>query len=335
MPAAQLCTRINPLFIYNMYFSMKQILFSLLLLLVCPSLLAQDAAGWKALKGPLTFFIANDLGRNGYYEQRPLAELMGQMADVVGPECVFAAGDVHHFEGVASTADPLWTTNFELVYAHPELMIPWHPILGNHEYRGNTQAVLDYTHVSRRWEMPARYYTKTYTKKGVSIRFVLLDTTPLISRYRKEQDQYPDAAVQDDERQLAWVDSVLTAAKEQWVVVIGHHPIYAVTGKDTGERTDLQKRLDPILRRHHVDLYVAGHIHNFQHHRAQGSKIDYVVNSSASLARPIHEQPSASRTDGLQFASPSEGFAVVTATADKLRLAFIGKEGETLWSVER
>ena len=77
-----------------MYFSMKQILFSLLLLLVCPSLLAQDAAGWKALKGPLTFFIANDLGRNGYYEQRPLAELMGQMADVVGPECVFAAGDV-------------------------------------------------------------------------------------------------------------------------------------------------------------------------------------------------------------------------------------------------
>ena len=80
-------------------------------------------------------------------------------------------------------------------------MIPWHPILGNHEYRGNTRAVLDYTHVSRRWEMPARYYTKTYTKKGVSIRFVLLDTTPLISRYRKEQDQYPDAAAQDDERQ--------------------------------------------------------------------------------------------------------------------------------------
>ena len=60
-----------------------------------------------------------------------------------------------------------------------------------------------------------------------------------------------------------------------------------------------------------------------------------VVRAAEALARPIHEQPSASRTEGLQFSSPSEGFAVVTATADKLRLAFIGKEGETLWSVER
>ena len=47
-------------------------------------------------------------------------------------------------------------TNYELVYSHPELMIPWYPILGNHEYRGNTQAVLDYSQVCARWEMPAR-----------------------------------------------------------------------------------------------------------------------------------------------------------------------------------
>ena len=38
--------------------------------------------------------MANDLGRNGYYDQKPIAELMGEMADVIGPECVFAAGDV-------------------------------------------------------------------------------------------------------------------------------------------------------------------------------------------------------------------------------------------------
>ena len=48
---------------------------------------------------------------------------MGEMADVIGPECVFAAGDVHHFEGVRSVNDPLWMTNYELIYSHPELMI--------------------------------------------------------------------------------------------------------------------------------------------------------------------------------------------------------------------
>jgi len=28
------------------------------------------------------------------------------------------------------------------------------------EYQGNTQAVIDYSDISRRWVMPDRYYTK-------------------------------------------------------------------------------------------------------------------------------------------------------------------------------
>ena len=100
------------------------------------------------------FILANDLGRNGYYDQKPIAELMGKMAENVDIEFVVAAGDVHHFEGVRSTTDPLWMTNYELIYSHPDLMIPWYPVLGNHEYRGNTQAVIDYSNVSARWRMP-------------------------------------------------------------------------------------------------------------------------------------------------------------------------------------
>ena len=308
---------------------------ALLTLLLCATsvLSAQNASRWAPLEGQLTFYIANDLGRNGYYNQRPVAELMGQMAETVGPECVFAAGDVHHFDGVASTADPLWMTNYETIYAHPELMISWYPILGNHEYRGSTQAVLDYSHVSRRWQMPARYYTRSFTKKSTSIRFILLDTTPLITRYREDSDTYPDAVKQDKDRQLAWLDSTLNAAREQWVVVVGHHPMYAVTGKDDSERTDLQKCLDPILRRHHVDMYVAGHIHNFQHHRAKGSDTDYVVNSSASLARPIDSKPSATPNDGLRFADGTEGFSVVTADSKQLRLSFIDKKGNIIYTI--
>lgn len=77
------------------------------------------------------FYIANDLGRNGYYDQKPIAELMGTMGEEVGPEFVLATGDIHHFEGVRSVNDPLWMTNYELIYSHPELMIDWFPIFGN------------------------------------------------------------------------------------------------------------------------------------------------------------------------------------------------------------
>lgn len=290
---------------------------------------SQTAEVWETMGKDLNFFMANDLGRNGYYEQKPIAELMGEMGDVLSPECILAAGDVHHFEGVQSTSDPLWMTNYELVYSHPELMIDWFPILGNHEYRGNTQAVLDYSMVSRRWDMPARYYTKSYAGEGFSILFVMLDTAPLIDKYRTETDEYPDAQYQDKDAQLAWLDSVLTAAKDDWVVVIGHHPIYADTPKDDSERADMQARVDPILRKHKVDIYACGHIHNFQHLRAAGSTIDYVVNSSASLARKVNA------IEGTQFCSPAEGFALIAADRSELTYTMIDKTGTPIYTITR
>ena len=66
---------------------------------ICVNVCAQTPQEWKGLERQLNFYMANDLGRNGYYDQKPIAELMGEMADAIGPECVFAAGDVHHFEG--------------------------------------------------------------------------------------------------------------------------------------------------------------------------------------------------------------------------------------------
>ena len=308
----------------------------IILLVIAASILlnitakAQTPEQWKSLKGDINLFIANDLGRNGYYEQKPIAELMGKMGEEIGPEAVIAAGDVHHFEGVISTQDPLWMTNYELIYSHPELMISWFPVLGNHEYRGSTQAVLDYRNVSRRWEIGGRYYTKVYDDNGVSIRLVLIDTTPLINRYHHDST-YPDVDSQDIDAQLKWIDETLNAAKEDWVIVVGHHPMYAQTKKDEIEQKDMQSRLLPILQRYKdkVAMYVCGHIHNFQHIRRGNDGIDYVVNTSASLARKV------SATEGTVFCSPSEGFSVVSATKQQLNLYMIDKTGNVIHKIER
>lgn len=288
-----------------------------------------SAQSYKELKAPLTFFIANDLGRNGYYKQKPIAELMGNMAEEISPECIIAAGDIHHFNGVESVNDPLWMTNFEQVYSHPELMIPWLPVCGNHEYRGDTQAVLDYSKVSRRWQMERKYYSRSFQNKGTSIRIVWLDTTPMIGRYRNNHETYPDACKEDADQQLAWLDSTLTVAQEQRIVVIGHHPIYAETNKPMEEQTDMQRTIGEILKKHHVDMYVCGHIHNFQHIRKADSDIDYIVNSSASLARKVKA------TDGTQFCSPDEGFAVLSVLKNLLILSFINHEGNIIYQIKR
>lgn len=300
------------------------------LLLCCSTinLFAQTPEQWEKLKGDINLYLANDLGRNGYYDQKPIAELMGRMGETIGPKCVIAAGDIHHFNGVASVNDPLWTTNYEQIYSHPELMIDWFPVLGNHEYRGNTQAVLDYGQISRRWMMPSRYYTKVFNKKGLSLRVVFIDTTPLINRYRKEYTTYPDARKQNDVAQLQWLDETLRNAHEDWVIVVGHHPIYAETSKSQEERDDMQKKVLPLLHKYNnVALYACGHIHNFQHIRKSNDKIDYVVNSSASLARKVNP------IDGTLFCSSEPGFSVISATSSQLNLYMIDKEGKVLYTV--
>lgn len=311
---------------------MKKIaLYFVSVLLVLSGCSGKDAASaWKQLEKPLNFYLVNDLGRNGYYDQKHIAGTMGRMAENVDIEFVLAAGDVHHFEGVRSVSDPLWMTNYELIYSHPDLMIPWYAVAGNHEYRGNVDAVIDYSSVSARWNMPSRYYTMVMENDGVEVRVVMLDTAPLIDKYRRDSLKYPQACLQDADEQLRWLDSVLAGADERWVVVVGHHPIYADTDKSDSERADMQARVDPLLRKYgNVDMYLCGHIHNFQHIRPQGSTIDYVVNSSGSLSREVKP------VDGTVFCSGSTGYSLITADNDELVLYMLDKDGNVLHKVVR
>ncbi len=313
---------------------LKQILKSLLsilcIYLTSTHLGAQNTAEWERLQGEVTLFITNDMGRNGYYEQKPIAELMGQMANILNPECIIAAGDIHHFNGIASLQDPLWMTNYEQVYSHPDLMLDWYPICGNHEYRGNTDAFVHYGQVSRRWVMPSKYYSRVFCSQETTVRVVFLDTSPLIVKYRNDITTYPDACKEDMQTQLKWLDSTLRQAREDWVIVVGHHPIYASTSKSEDERLDMQSRVAPILRRYgNVSLYVCGHIHNFQHIRKPGDDIDYVVNSSSSLARPVEA------VDGTVFCNSSEGFAVFSVDKSHLRMSLIDKLGKVVHTIHK
>lgn len=276
------------------------------------------------------FIVANDLGRNGYFDQQRIADQMGFYTVKKDIEFVAAVGDTHHFEGVASVSDPLWLTNYELIYSHPGLMIDWYAVLGNHEYRGNTQACLDYGKISRRWIMPDRYYTMVKeVDDSTTMRLVFIDTAPMIEKYRNDPESYPDVAKQDMQAQLHFIDSVLRVTKETWTVVLGHHPVYAYTTKSDSERTDLQARLDTLLRKYEVDFYFAGHIHNFQHIKLDESPVDYIVNSSGSLSRPVQ------KTAGTQFCSDLSGFTICSVGHHTFGINFIDAKGNVIYSFEK
>ena len=125
------------------------------------------------------------------------------------------------------------------------------------------------------------------------------------------------------------MESVLANAKEGWIIVAGHHPIYAYTPKEESERLDMQKQVDSILRKHKVDMYICGHIHNFQHIRVPGSDIDYIVNSAGSLARKVEP------IEGTKFCSPESAFSVCSIDKKELNLRMIDKKGNILYAVTR
>ena len=284
---------------------------------------------WRKLKSDVNIFVVSDAGREGCYDQQLFANLMGEMAKRIKPMCIVTTGDNHHGNGVKSVHDNDWKQNFEDIYTHSKLQIDWYPALGNHEYEGNTQAVIDYSKVNSRWNMPARYYTKVINAKGTSIRFIIIDTTPLIKRYHNNH-KYPDIDEQNYEQQMEWLNSVLSNAKEDWVIVAGHHPIHADTKKSKSEREDMRNSVDKILRQHkNVSIYICGHIHNFQHLRDKNSHIDYIVNSSAAKSRSVDD------TKRTVYCSPETGFSVISANENVLTLYMIDKNGNILHSVSK
>lgn len=309
---------------------MRRILLSIIATLVVASgASAHNPKAWRKLRQDINIFWASDLDRGGCYDQKVIANLMGEMAGKIKPECIISTGDTHHGNGVKSVTDDDWQEHLTEMYNHRNLAkLDWWAVAGNHEYRGNSQALVDYSKVNPHWRMPSKYYTTVFKKGGATIRFVMLDTTPLIEKYRMDK-RYPDAALQDHEAQLEWLDKVLSEATEDWVIVAGHHPVYADTKKSKSEREGMKSAINGILRKHKVAMYICGHIHSFQHIRRKGYEIDYLVNSSASWARDVK------RIKDMKYCSDEAGFSVITASEKRLSVHFIDKNGNILHTVNK
>lgn len=79
--------------------------------------------------------------------------------------------------------------------------------------------------------------------------------------------------------QAKWLERDLKLAqknrkKQPWIVVLGHRPIYAISGDITSADTNmpvggaklLQDWLEPLFLKYKVDLYIAGHKHRYERH---------------------------------------------------------------------
>jgi acid phosphatase len=281
----------------------------------------------KALpkKACITFAAFGDWGWNGQYEQTHVADALGEIANVAGVGFIVSCGDNFQVDGVRSVTDPLWQENFENIYKNISLQVDWYPVLGNHDYKGNPQAEIDYSKISRRWNMPARYYVvhKEGCRGETSLDIYMLDTSPFQAMYY-ENDVHAVKG-QDTTAQLRWLDSALAASKSRWKICVGHHSLY--TGGEHGpELTEMPVRFEPIFSKYHVDAYFSGHDHDLEHITSKNSTVNFFVTGNGGEPRPVK------KTEGTRFMSSDPGFMLVNVGADTMTVSAINTKAAVLYS---
>ncbi len=294
-------------------------LFCLFFTLLLPTL-------WAA--GP-KFLVVSDLGAFGGADQKKVAAAIGDAAYELGPNAIINLGDTFHFWGVQSTDDPGWNSNFEDIYTSPSLHNLWYCALGNHDYQGNTQALIDYTNKSRRWNLPARYYTKKFKRGDTTVEFIFIDTTPLLRRALTQPEIYPDASLQDNDAQMAWLRQALADADADWVVVAAHHPVYSSRPDNALQRADVSSFLEGILADRRPDIYLAGDVHCFEHTQRPGDSTDYVTCTSGSQAYPV--EPGSN----VVFADGSSGFMTMSFDKEQMTFTMLDSDGNILYEYSK
>ncbi|WP_448138113.1 metallophosphoesterase [Sphingobacterium siyangense] len=276
----------------------------------------------------LHFMAVGDWGRNGADHQLAVAGQMGQWADQHPNDFIISTGDNFYPSGVVSEHDPLWHYSFENIYTAFSLQWDWYPILGNHDYKSDPDAQVRYSMISRRWKMPARYYSKTFSlKDGKKVLMAFIDTNPMIPEFFSNSEYGPHVAGQQPEKQLAWLDQLLENSDAHWKIVVGHHPLYTAGPRTTNYDTlAVRKVLESIFEKRGVDIYLSGHEHSLQHLKVEGKKFHQFISGAGSEVTPVKTDLPYSR-----FAKDQYGFFSFSISSEEIACQVISHEGMELY----
>jgi acid phosphatase len=272
----------------------------------------------------LNFLVLGDWGREGQKEQRDVAEQMGRAGAAMGAQFVISVGDNFYEHGVKSVDDPQWQSSFEKIYTAPSLQVPWHVVLGNHDYHGECQAQVEYSKTSKRWRMPSRFFKRTEPiPAGGLVDLFFLDTTPMAQRADDLGVSLAMLKNQSNTRQIEWLEASLAASTAPWKIVVAHHPVYS--GGIHGDTPYIIENVLPLLQKHGVQAYFNGHDHDLQH--LQADKINLFCCGAGSKVR---ETKNTVHTKFSRGSTP--GFVTVGLAAEQMDVRMLDAQGQLLYT---
>ncbi len=288
----------------------------------------------KTYPKTINFIVMGDWGVFGQGNQIPMANQIAKTADDINRDFIITTGDNFYPKGVQSEFDPQWKLSFEDVYKSISLQWDWYPVLGNHDYLGNPDAQVAYSKISRRWQMPSRYYSKTFAIAGDTTNQVLIafiDTNPLIPEFYPNKNYAQSVLSEDSTAQKLWLEKTLSnrSPNIKWKIVVGHHPLYTATLKrrESYDTRAVRNSLKGILDKYKVDAYLCGHDHSLQHLTPPG-KTQYFVSGSASQFTAVDTLPFS------KLALANYGFMAFSIGPKNLNVQVINQFGNVVYRTE-
>ncbi len=194
----------------------------------------------------IRFLAFGDSG-GGTSDQYALQEQMY----TVPYDLMIHTGDVAYDDGTIQQ----YEDNVFGVYGDLFRNIPFFPASGNHDYR--TMSGAPFREV---FNLPG--HEKWYSYDWGRIHFVALDTEA------------------DYAEQAEWLEADLAASTAPWKIIYMHKPMYS--SGSHGSDMSLRNKMEPIMKRHGVQLVLAGHDHNYERMTPQDG-IAYVVTGGGGI----------------------------------------------------
>jgi 3',5'-cyclic AMP phosphodiesterase CpdA len=245
-------------------------------------------------------------------------------------------GDNWYGELAGGAHSPRWQKQFEQMYPARDFPCPAYAVLGNHDYQrwpeSKVDAELEYARTGRngsaatRWTMPARWYRFEFPADSPSITFLALDSNMPRPDGKEKGGRDFTLTSQEQAEQLTWLEAELKRPRETpFLAVIAHHPVFS--NGPHGDHPVLIRDWDPLFRKYHVDLYMAGHDHDLQHLEFEGHPTSHFLSGSAGAdlysLKIEHSQRG-------PYAQKVYGFSHISVTAGQMTLRHLDQNGRTL-----
>ena len=240
---------------------------------------------------PLAFVAFGDSG-SGNSDQRAILAQLG----TVPFDLIVHTGDLAYDSGTTETIERVW---FD-VYAPLLRSFAAYPCIGNHDAIGNNGGPY-----LQDFDLPNNGGSggteRWYSFDWGGAHFVALDTT------------------RTGAKQADWLDTDLAANTAAWTVVFLHHPPFS--SGEHGSDTDVQRWFVPVFARHHVDLVLAGHDHDYERTKPQDGVTYVVTGGGGRGTRPVGSSAFTA------FSDQVENFVFVTIDGSTLTLHAIDGVG--------